>query len=75
MRIQMHAPNRRRLEYLYLSLASADDVPCFASCVWIFERNPPTFAASEPSQKSIAHQSGDALRREVASLLRVAPTN
>jgi hypothetical protein len=33
MSTRMPAPNRKKPEYLYLSLVGADDVPCFASCV------------------------------------------
>jgi hypothetical protein len=45
---RMPAPNRKRPEYPNLSLASAEDVPCFAASVWISERNPLTSAAPEP---------------------------
>ena len=73
---RMSAPNRKRPEYSNLSLASVEDVPCFAaSAWWISERNPLTFAAPELSQKSVAHRLGGALQCEVASWLRVAPTN
>src|SRR5271165_2178069 len=68
------ASNRKRPEYPNLSLASAEDVPCFAASAWsISERNPLTSAAPEPSQKLTAHRPGDVPRYEVASWLRVLP--
>src|ERR1700730_11551960 len=67
------APNRKRPEYPSLSLASAEDVPCFAASVWwISERNPLTSAAPEPSQKLTVHRPDAVLGYEVASWLRVA---
>jgi hypothetical protein len=72
---RMSAPNGNRPEYPNLSLAGAGDVPCFAASAWISERNPPTSAEPEPSQKLTAHRPGDVPRCEVASWLRVAPTN
>jgi hypothetical protein len=53
------APNWKRPEYPNLSLASAEDVPCFAASVWwISERIPLTSAAPEQSQKLTAHRRG-----------------